>query len=205
MNSPSPIYLASRSPRRHELLAQLGIPFDEIKLRAAPGRHRDVVEEALDGEPALHYVERIARTKASMGWKRMEERGLPPRPVLGADTEVVLDDVIFGKPHDADAARAMLAKLSGRVHDVISAVALRWNDDIEVAVSVSQVTFRKMTAGEIERYIESREPFDKAGGYAIQGLAAAFITKLEGSYSGVMGLPLAETASLLARIGRSVL
>jgi septum formation protein len=199
------IYLASRSPRRHELLTQLGIPFEEIRLRAAPGRHRDVVEEALDGEPALHYVERIARTKASTAWKRMEERGMPPRPVLGADTEVVLDDVIFGKPQDVDAARAMLARLSGRVHDVLSAVAVRWNDDIEVAVSASQVTFRKLTAGEIERYIETREPFDKAGAYAIQGRAAAFITRLEGSYSGVMGLPLAETAALLARIGRSVL
>ena len=199
------IYLASRSPRRHELLTQLGIPFEEIKLRSAPGRHRDVVEEALDGEPALHYVERIARTRASTGWKRMEERGMPPRPVLGADTEVVLDDVVFGKPQDVDAARAMLAKLSGRVHDVLSAVAVRWNDDIEVAVSVSQVTFRKLTAGEIERYIETREPFDKAGAYAIQGRAAAFVTRLEGSYSGVMGLPLAETAELLARIGRSVL
>ena len=199
------IYLASRSPRRHELLAQLGVPFDELKLRAAPGRHRDVVEEALDGEPAMHYVERIARTKASTGWKRMQERGLPPRPVLGADTEVVLDDAIFGKPHDADAARAMLARLSGRVHDVLSAVAIRFHDDIEVAVSVSQVTFRKLTPGEIERYIETGEPFDKAGGYAVQGRAAAFVTRLEGSYSGVMGLPLAETASLLARIGRSVL
>jgi septum formation protein len=199
------IYLASRSPRRQELLTQLGVPFDEIKLRAAPGRHRDVVEEALDDEPALHYVERIARTKANAGWKRMQERGLPLRPVLGADTEVVLDDAIFGKPHDADAARAMLAKLSGRVHDVVSAVALRFHDDIEVAVSVSQVTLRKLSAGEIERYIETREPFDKAGGYAIQGRAAAFVTRLEGSYSGVVGLPLAETASLLARIGRSVL
>jgi len=199
------IYLASRSPRRQELLTQLGIRFDEIRLRGAPGRHRDVVEEALDGEPALHYVERIARTKATTGWKRMQERSLPPRPVLGADTEVVLDDAVFGKPQDADAARAMLAKLSGRVHDVMSAVALRFHDDIEVAVSVSQVTFRKLTAGEIERYIDTREPFDKAGGYAIQGRAAAFITRLEGSYSGVMGLPLAETASLLARIGRSVL
>ena len=199
------IYLASRSPRRHELLTQLGVPFEEIRLRSAPGRHRDVVEEALDGEPALHYVERIARTKASTGWKRMEERGMPPRPVLGADTEVVLDDAVFGKPQDVDAARAMLAKLSGRVHEVLSAVAVRWNDDIEVAVSVSQVTFRKLTAGEIERYIETREPFDKAGAYAIQGRAAAFVTRLEGSYSGVMGLPLAETAALLARIGRSVL
>ena len=205
MNNLSPIYLASRSPRRQELLAQLGIPFDELKLRAAPGRHRDVVEEALDGEPAMHYVERIARTKATTGWKRMQERALPSRPVLGADTEVVLDDAIFGKPHDADAARAMLAKLSGRVHDVMSAVAVKWNDDVEVAVSVSQVTFRKLTSGEIERYIETREPFDKAGGYAIQGRAAAFIARLEGSYSGVMGLPLAETASLLARIGRPVL
>ena len=195
------IYLASRSPRRQELLAQLGIAFEEIRLRAAPGRHRDVVEEALDGEPAMHYVERIARTKASTGWKRMQERGMPPRPVLGADTEVVLDDVIFGKPQDVDAARAMLAKLSGRVHDVLSAVAVRWNDDIEVAVSVSQVTFRKLTAGEIERYLETGEPFDKAGGYGIQGRAAAFVTRLDGSYSGVMGLPLAETAALLSRAG----
>lgn len=199
------IYLASRSPRRQELLTQLGIPSEEIRLREAPGRHRDVVEEALDGEPALHYVERIARTKANAGWKRMQERALPPRPVLGADTEVVLDEAIFGKPGDVDAARAMLARLSGRVHDVMCAVALRWNDDIEVAVSVSQVTFRKLTAGEIERYIETGEPFDKAGAYAIQGRAAAFVTRLEGSYSGVMGLPLAETAALLARIGRSVL
>ena len=204
-DGPHPIYLASRSPRRQELLTQLGIPFEEIKLRVAPGRHRDVVEEALDGEPALHYVERIARTKANAGWKRMQERGLPLRPVLGADTEVVLDDVIFGKPQDVDAARAMLAKLSGRVHDVLSAVAIRWNDDIEVAVSVSQVTFRKLTPREIERYIETREPFDKAGGYAIQGRAAAFVTHLAGSYSGVMGLPLAETAALLARTGRAVL
>jgi len=204
-DGPHPIYLASRSPRRQELLTQLGIPFEEIKLRVAPGRHRDVVEEALDREPALHYVERIARTKANTGWKRMQERGLPLRPVLGADTEVVQDDVIFGKPQDADAARAMLAKLSGRMHDVLSAVAIRWNDDVEVAVSVSQVTFRKLMPGEIERYIETREPFDKAGGYAIQGRAAAFVTLLSGSYSGVMGLPLAETAALLARIGRPVL
>ncbi len=203
--SEDAVYLASRSPRRSELLTQLGVAFDELRLRTAPGRHRDVVEEARDGEPALHYVERIARSKASMGWKRMQERGMPARPVIGADTEVVLDGVIFGKPADASAARAMLAKLSGRQHEVVTAVALRWNDDVEVAISTSQVTLRKLAAGEIERYIETGEPFDKAGGYAIQGRAAAFITRLEGSYSGVMGLPLAETAALLARIGRSVL
>ncbi len=135
----------------------------------------------------------------------MEQRKLTPRPVLGADTEVVLDDAIFGKPADVDAARQMLAKLSGRRHDVITAVAVKWEDTVEVALSISHVTLKRLTAGEIERYVASEEPFDKAGGYAIQGKAAAFITRLEGSYSGVMGLPLAETAALLARIGRSVL
>ncbi len=199
------IYLASRSPRRQELLHQIGIEFEELRLRSAPGRHRDVVEEALDGEPALHYVERIARAKASTGWKRMQERKLPPRPVLGADTEVVLDGIVFGKPVDVDAARTMLARLSGRTHEVATAVAVRLDDVTEVAVSVSQVTLRKLTSREIERYLQSGEPFDKAGGYAIQGRAAAFVTRLEGSYSGVMGLPLAETADLLARIGRPVL
>jgi len=199
------IYLASRSPRRQELLRQIGVTFDELKLRAAPGRHRDVVEETRDGEPPLHYVERIARTKAAVGWSRMEQRKLPSRPVLGADTEVVLDNAIFGKPADVDAARQMLAKLSGRRHDVITAVAVKWEDTVEVALSISHVTLKRLTAGEIERYVASEEPFDKAGGYAIQGKAAAFITRLEGSYSGVMGLPLAETAALLARIGRSVL
>ncbi len=199
------IYLASRSPRRQELLRQIGVAFTEIRLREASGRHRDVVEEALEGEPAQHYVERIARAKATIGWRRMEERKLSPLPVLAADTEVVLDDVIFGKPGDADAARVMLAKLSGRSHDVVTAVALRFDDEVEVAMSVSQVTMRRLSAREIEHYIESGEPFDKAGGYAVQGLAAAFITKLEGSYSGVMGLPLAETSTLLAGIGRPVL
>ena len=199
------LYLASRSPRRHELLRQLGVAFAEVRLREAPGRHRDVVEEARDGEPALHYVERIARTKAQIGWQRMEQRKLAPLPVLGADTEVVQDGVIFGKPADADAARSMLAKLSGRTHEVITVVALRWHDDVEIAVSVSAVTLRMLKSGEIERYVATAEPFDKAGGYAIQGRAAAFITRLDGSFSGVMGLPLAETADLLARTGRAVL
>ena len=199
------LYLASRSPRRQELLRQLGVAFAELRLREASGRHRDVVEEARDDEPPLHYVERIARAKAQVGWQRMEHRKLPPLPVLSADTEVVLDGVIFGKPGDADAARAMLARLSGRTHAVLTAVALRWQDDVEVAICESAVTLRKITAGEIERYIATGEPFDKAGAYAVQGRAAAFITRLEGSYSGVMGLPLAETAALLARTGRPVL
>ncbi|MCC7327061.1 MAG: septum formation inhibitor Maf [Burkholderiales bacterium] len=199
------IYLASRSPRRQELLRQIGVDFDLLLLRSAAGRHRDVVEEARDGEPPLHYVERIARTKASVGWRRMQERGLSPRPVLGADTEVVLDGAIFGKPADVDAARKMIARLAGRRHEVITAVAVRMDDDVEVAVSVSQVTMRRLSAGQIERYVASGEAHDKAGAYAVQGRAAAFITRLEGSYSGVMGLPLAETAALLARFGRAVL
>ena len=199
------IWLASKSPRRQALLAQVGVAFDVLRLREANGRAPDVLEVAHDGEPALHYVERIARTKANAGWHSMGLRGLEPRPVLGADTEVVLDEAIFGKPADVDAARRMLAQLSGRRHDVLTAVAIKWQDAVEVAVSVSHVTFRRLTAGESERYVATGEPMDKAGGYAIQGLAAAFITRVEGSYSGVVGLPLAETAALLARIGRPVL
>ena len=199
------IYLASKSPRRRELLRQLGVPFEELHLRESPGRDRDVLEEAEDGEPPPHYVERIARTKAGVGWKRMEQRLLAPRPVLGADTEVVLDGEVFGKPRDAVHAAAMLTRLSGRTHEVLTGVALRSGEDVAFALSVSRVTLRKLTAAEIERYVGSGEPLDKAGAYAIQGRAAAFVVHLEGSYSGVMGLPLYETAELLAKAGIAVL
>jgi len=170
------IYLASRSPRRQELLRQIGVEFDELRLREAPGRDPDIVEGPRDGESAPDYVKRIARTKANVGWERMTERGLPARPVLGADTEVVLDGHIFGKPADSPHALEMLARLAGRTHAVMTA-----------------------------RYIATGEPVGKAGAYAIQGLAAAFITRIDGSYSGVMGLPLAETAAALGKIGRAVL
>ena len=199
------IYLASKSPRRRDLLRQLGVPFEELHLRESPGRIRDVLEEAEDGEPPAHYVERIARTKASVGWKRMEQRHLAAHPVLGADTEVVLDGEVFGKPHDAVDACAMLARLSGRAHDVLTGVAIRAGDTVEFVLSVSRVTFRPLAAAEIERYVASGEPLDKAGAYAIQGRAAAFVARLEGSYSGVMGLPLYEAAGLLAKVGIPVL
>lgn len=199
------IYLASKSPRRRELLRQLGIGFDELHLREAAGRNRDIVEEALDGEPAAHYVERIARTKATVGWKRMEQRKLAPRPVLGADTEVVLDGVLFGKPRDAEHAAQMLARLSGRRHDVLTGMALKAGDDVTFALSTSRVTFRRLSAEEIARYVATGEALDKAGAYAIQGRAGAFVARLEGSYSGVMGLPLFETAELLAKAGIPVL
>lgn len=199
------LYLASRSPRRQALLRQLDIEFEPLLLREAAGRERDVVEKVLDAEPAPHYVERMARTKAQVGWQRMQSRGLAERPVLGADTEVLLDGEVFGKPGDADDALRMIKRLSGRTHQVLTAVALRHRDRTDVEVSVSRVTLRRLGGAEIDRYVASGEPFDKAGAYAVQGRAAAFISRLEGSYTGIVGLPLYETAALLARIGMPVL
>jgi septum formation protein len=203
--NPIVIYLASRSPRREDLLRQLGVEFERLLLREAPGRQCDVEEETRDGEPVLHYVERIARTKATVGWQRMLRRALPPRPVLGADTEVELDGTIFGKPATAADATRMLRRLSGRTHQVVTAVAFCWEQHVVAEVSTSAVSMRDLTSDEIEHYVATGEPFDKAGAYAVQGRAAAFVRRLEGSYSGVMGLPLFETAEVLARIGFPVL
>ena len=199
------LYLASKSPRRQSLLAQLGIEFETLLLREALGRERDVVEVALDEEPAPHYVERMARTKAQVGWQRMQDRKLAERAVLGADTEVVLDGEIFGKPRNANDAVRMLKRLSGRTHQVLTAVAIRYRNAIEVDLSSSRVTLRRLAAAEIERYVQTGEPLDKAGSYALQGRAAAFVARIEGSYSGIVGLPLCETATLLARVGVHVL
>jgi septum formation protein len=205
MTIPTSLYLASKSPRRCDLLRQLGVSFTELRLREASGRESDVVEGPRPGEPALGYVTRIARTKALVAWHRMGQRQLPPLPVLAADTEVILDGAIFGKPVDAADAARMLTALSGRTHEVITAMYLKWDHVIEGAMSTSRVTFRALDAGEIERYCATGEPLDKAGAYAIQGRAAGFISSLEGSYSGVVGLPLFETAGILARIGFAVL
>jgi len=201
VTEPVFIYLASKSARRRELLSQIGVGFDVLKLREGPGRDADVIEVVEDGEPPLHYVERIARTKANAGWQSMLARGLGMRPVLGADTEVVLDGEVFGKPADERAAKAMLAKLAGRTHEVVTGVALRWQDETHFVMSTSKVTIAALSRARIDAYVKSGEPFDKAGGYGIQGRAAVFVTRLDGSYSGVMGLPLAETAALLAKAG----
>jgi septum formation protein len=199
------IYLASKSPRRQELLRQLGVEFTELLLREAAGRRRDLVEAPRKGESPIEYIKRVARTKAAVGWHQMGRRGLAPKPVLAADTEVVLDGAVLGKPKDATSATGMLRRLSGQTHEVSTAVAVRWNTQILMAVSPSQVTFRALIDDEIERYVATSEPFDKAGAYAIQGRAAAFVSHLEGSYSGVMGLPLFETAEILAKMGLQVL
>ena len=204
MTAPA-VYLASKSPRREELLRQLGVEFTTLRLRESSGRELDVIELARDAEPPRHYVERIARTKATVGWHRMLQRSLPPRPVLGADTEVVLDDKVFGKPKDeADAAR-MLGLLSGRTHQVLTAVALCWEGSTACEISTSTVTFRSLAQEEIDRYVATHESLDKAGGYAIQGRAAGFVQRIDGSHSGIMGLPLYETAAALAGIGFPVL
>jgi septum formation protein len=205
MNNAAGIYLASRSPRRQELLRQIGVHFHELRFREAPARSSDVVERPKARERALEYVQRISRTKATVGWDCMLMRRLPEKPVLAADTEVVLDGKVLGKPTDGSHAVAMLEALSGRTHEVATAVAVRGADDTLTALNVSQVSFRELARHEIERYVASGESFDKAGAYAIQGRAAMFITRIEGSYSAVMGLPLYETARILGEIGYPVL
>jgi septum formation protein len=199
------VYLASKSARRQELLRQLGVDFTPLLMREAAGRRRDVVETPRKDEPPLDYIKRIARTKAAVGWHQMGRRGLAPKPVLAADTEVVLDGTVFGKPKDVADAVEMLRRLSGKTHDVSTGVAIRWNTQIMLAVSSSRVTFRAMENDEIDRYVATGEPFDKAGAYAIQGRGATFVSHLDGSYSGVMGLPLFETAEMLTKIGFQVL
>jgi septum formation protein len=185
------IYLASGSPRRRELLQQIGVPFKVIRA--------DLDETARQGEEPLDYVLRLAAAKADAGWRHCRDLG--EAPVLAADTAVVLDGKILGKPKDMDDAISMLGALSGRTHEVLTAVALRAMLGSRLQVSRSSVTFRGLDAGEIRRYWETGEPRDKAGAYAIQGYAAVFIADLKGSYSGVMGLPLFETAQLLEAAG----
>ena len=195
------LYLASRSPRRRELLTQVGIQFDTLAFRSPPRQDDDVDETAHAGEAPLVYVERVARLKAEHGWRTVELRRLMPQLVLAADTTLEFDGEIIGKPADAADARAILRRLSGRAHKVLTAVAVAFEGRIESATSISDVTFGELTDADIRRYIASGEPMDKAGAYGIQGRAGMFIEHLSGSYSGVMGLPLHDTGVLLRRFG----
>lgn len=195
------IYLASRSARRREILKQMGVNFEMLLLREGPGREADFDETALPGEAPRNYAVRLARLKAHAGWMRLEQRRLMRHPVLAADTTVALGSEILGKPKDGEDAVAMLKRLSGSTHQVFSAVAIEYNDRFEAALSVSEVRFRTLNDDEIRRYVATGEPFDKAGGYGIQGRAGMFIEHLTGSYTGVVGLPLFETSQLLASFG----
>lgn len=183
------IYLASKSPRRQQLLHQLNVQFDLVDI--------DVDEAPRTGESLEKLVTRLAREKAQAGWRAIQTDGLEHRPVLAADTVVVLDDTVFGKPLDSEHAFEILKQLSGKCHRVLSAVSVCWQEMIQTELNTTVVHFAILRPDQIKDYVETGESLDKAGAYAIQGLAAAFINRIEGSYSGVMGLPLAETHRLL--------
>ncbi len=199
------IYLASQSPRRSQLLAQLGVAHELL----LPGPEEDAegLEAVLPGEAPARYVQRVTQRKLDAALQRLAQRGLPAAPVLCSDTTVALDREIFGKPVDAADARRMLAALSGHTHRVLTAVAIghpgtaRRAPQRVAALSVSRVRFAELSAAQIQAYVASGEPLGKAGAYAVQGQAAAFIAHISGSYSGIMGLPMYETAQLLQTFG----
>lgn len=191
------LYLASASPRRRELLTQLGIIIEVLRA--------DIDETPLPGEAPQVYTERLAKAKAEAGWAKVHEFGLPPRPLLAADTTVVLNGEIIGKPDSADHARTILKQLSGKEHQVVTSIAVKQGDDCRVVSTVSNVCFRPLLDEEIDHYIISGEPMDKAGAYGIQGVAATFVREIKGSYTGIVGLPLAETVELLREFGIEVM
>ena len=195
------IYLASKSPRRRELLMQLGVNYEVLLLRNSLNRPIDVSEDVLPNELPINYVTRITAAKANAAWNMVLQRKLPMRPVLVADTTVVLNDVIYGKPANKQKAEAMLTNLSGQKHQVMTSIALYFNRQKWECTQVSEVTFCTLNQTQISQYCNTQEPYDKAGGYGVQGKAAQFISHISGSYSGIMGLPLFETAQLLSQAG----
>ncbi|HEX8955965.1 MAG TPA: Maf family protein [Burkholderiaceae bacterium] len=199
--SQQKIYLASKSPRRRELLRQIGVQFELLMLREKAPRGPDVTEEVLPGEAAHDYVARVTSEKAACAARIMHERRLPAYPILTADTTVVVDGTILGKPADLAEATAMLRALSGRSHEVLTSIALSYRDELYQLTQCSEVEFAPLSDEEITAYCAGKEPYDKAGGYGIQGPAAAFISRISGSYTGIMGLPLFETAQLLRQAG----
>ena len=191
------IYLASKSPRRRELLQQIGVAFEVLTLPQEAGHPGIVTEIPHPGEDPGVYVKRIAREKAEAGWNTVVERKLPRRPLLAADTTVTIDRQILGKPADETEAMDMLRALSGRTHQVLSAIAVIADGKMTEAFSCSDVRFATLSEASMRAYCHTKEPYDKAGGYGVQGYAAQFIEHISGSYSGIMGLPLFETAQLL--------
>lgn len=202
---PNKIYLASKSPRRRELLRQIGIEFELLLLRDQTPRGPEVTEIVLPNERAEDYVARVTMEKAQFAQKTMWWRKLPLRPILAADTTVVLDGRILGKPADVAEAFDMMRALSGRTHQVLTHVAVLHDDKTYQITQRSDVAFTALTDETIRAYCATAEPYDKAGGYAIQGQAALFIQDIAGSYSGIMGLPLFETGQLLKQAGLHIL
>jgi septum formation protein len=198
------IYLASKSPRRRELLRQIGVEFELLMLRSDPARCVDVSEDVMPDEDPHAYVARVASEKGAFAWSMLQQRRQPPRPVLAADTTVTIDGLILGKPQNNDEAIEMLERLSGRTHQVLTSVAVHFTDMAEQITQVSNVRFAQLSPAAIRAYCATSEPYDKAGGYGIQGLAAVFVEHIEGSHSGIMGLPLFETATLLRKAGMSL-
>ena len=197
------IYLASQSPRRRDLLKQIGVAFDVLPLRSVAGRI-DVVEIPNASELAADFAQRMATEKAAGGWRAVEARRLLRFPVMGADTVIEIDGAILGKPADRSEAEAMLTLLSGSEHLVHTAVAVTHEGRLECCLSSSRVMFDELDAAAIARYLETGEHLGKSGAYAIQGRASAFIKRIDGSYSGIMGLPLYDTTVLLRHFGFSV-
>jgi len=195
------IYLASKSPRRRELLRQIGVEFELLTLRNDTPRGPDVTEFVNPGEAALDYVARVANEKAAFAWNMVQQRRLTLRPVLAADTTVTIDGEILGKPGSPAEAMEMLERLSGRTHQVLTSIAVHHTNMARQVTQVSDVRFATLSAASIKAYCSTPEPYDKAGGYGIQGLAALFVEHIEGSHSGIMGLPLFETAELLREAG----
>jgi septum formation protein len=195
------IYLASKSPRRRELLRQIGVEFELLMLRNDTVRGPDVTEAVHPGEAAIDYVARVSLEKAAFAWSMVQNRRLTVRPVLAADTTVTIDGEILGKPATNAEAVAMLERLSGRTHQVLTSIAVQHTDMCEQITQVSQVRFATLSPASIKAYCATPEPYDKAGGYGIQGLAALFVEHIDGSHSGIMGLPLYETAKLLRQAG----
>jgi septum formation protein len=193
------IYLASQSPRRQQLLQQLGVRFELLLPDAS--EDAEALEALRPGEDAEAYVRRVTRAKLAAARQRAQRRGLPAAPLLSADTTVAIGRTILGKPADAREAAAMLARLSGRWHRVVSGVALAHGTRSSLALNVSRVRFARLPRSTINAYVASGEPFGKAGAYAIQSALAGWIERIDGSHSGIMGLPLFETAQLLRRAG----
>ena len=201
MNSGFRIYLASRSPRRREILTQIGVAFDTILFRSGERADPEIDETPHAGESPLAYVERVACAKAAHGARILDWRKLAHQPVLSADTTLEFEGEIIGKPVDAADAEAILQRLSGQTHRVLTGVAVNYQNRMDFVLSRSEVRFRVLEAEEIRRYVRSGEPMDKAGAYGIQGRAGVFVEYMAGSFTGVMGLPVCETAELLKRVG----